>query len=322
MSADADAIVARRRLRRKLSFWRVLAVLLAAAVIIAIGISAERQSGGFAFGDQVARVRITGFISGDQPTLDMMKSIGDSSRVKAVILHIDSPGGTTVGAEALYEAVRKVAEKKPVVAVMDTVAASGGYATAVAADHVVARGNTITGSIGVIFQWPDVSKLMDTVGVKMEEIKSGELKAEPTPFKPPSDKVRAVSMEMVRDSFDWFTGLVAERRKLPIDQVRVLADGRVYTGRQALRVKLIDAIGGEEKAVDWLTSERKVASGLAIVDWKPDGGLESSLFGVSAGEAVLRLLGLQRFSHLLSQAMGGASVRLDGLVSVWHADQQ
>ena len=234
MTADADTLVARRRLRRKLSFWRVAAVLLAAIVIVALGVTGARDGGGFAFGDQVARVRIQGFISGDQSTLDLFDAIEKAGRVKGVILHVDSPGGTTVGAEALYEAVRKVAEKKPVVAVMDTVAASGGYATAAAADHIVARGNTITGSIGVIFQWPDVSKLMETVGVKMEEIKSGELKAEPTPFKPPSDKVRAVSMEMVRDSFDWFTGLVAERRRLPLDQVRLLSDGRVYTGRQAL----------------------------------------------------------------------------------------
>ena len=125
--------------------------------------------------------------------MKLFTDLADNDRVKAVVMHVDSPGGTTVGAEALYEAVRKVAAKKPVVAVMDTVAASGGYATAVAADHVVARGNTITGSIGVIFQWPDVSKLMDTIGVKVEELKSGELKAEPTPFKPASDRVRQVS---------------------------------------------------------------------------------------------------------------------------------
>jgi protease IV len=322
MTADADALVARRRLRRKLSFWRVAAVLLAAIVIVALGVTGARNGGGFAFGDQVARVRIQGFISGDQSTLDLFDAIEKAGRVKGVILHVDSPGGTTVGAEALYEAVRKVAEKKPVVAVMDTVAASGGYATAAAADHIVARGNTITGSIGVIFQWPDVSKLMETVGVKMEEIKSGELKAEPTPFKPPSDKVRAVSMEMVRDSFDWFTGLVAERRRLPLDQVRVLSDGRVYTGRQALRVKLIDDIGGEDKAVLWLTSVRLVPSGLAIVDWEPSSGFEGSVLGMSAAQSILSFLGLGEVARFVDLAIDGSRVRLDGLVSVWHPDAQ
>ena len=321
MTADADALVARRRLRRKLSFWRVVAVLLAAIVIVALGAAAAHKGGGFAFGDQVARVRIQGFISGDQATLDLFEAVEKAGRVKAMILHVDSPGGTTVGSEALYEAVRKVADKKPVVAVMDTVAASGGYATAAAADHIVARGNTITGSIGVIFQWPDVSKLMETVGVKMEEIKSGELKAEPTPFKPPSEKVRAVSMEMVRDSFDWFTGLVAERRRLPLDQVRLLADGRVYTGRQALRVKLIDAIGGEDQAVQWLTSVGKVPSGIAIVDWEPDSGLESSIIGMSA-ETILSLVGLDGVAKFVGQAIDSSRVRLDGLVSVWHPEAQ
>ena len=106
------------------------------------------------------------------------------------------------------------------VAVMDTVAASGGYITAIAADRIVARGNTITGSIGVIFSFPEVSKLLDTLGIKMEEIKSGDLKAEPSPYKPVTEKAREVSMAMVQDGFDWFTGLVAERRSLPIEQVR------------------------------------------------------------------------------------------------------
>jgi protease-4 len=155
----------------------------------------------------------------------------------------------------------------------------------------------------------------------MEEIKSGELKAEPTPFKPPSEKVRAVSMEMVRDSFDWFTGLVAERRRLPLDQVRLLSDGRVYTGRQALRVKLIDAIGGEDKAVEWLTSVGKVPSGLAIVDWEPDSGLESSIIGMSA-ETILSLVGLDGVARFVGRAIDSSRVRLDGLISVWHPEAQ
>ncbi|MDP9139045.1 MAG: S49 family peptidase, partial [Pseudomonadota bacterium] len=187
MTHEAQVIVDRRRLRRRLSFWRAGAVV--AGVVALLALMVGSGSGILKYYDHVARVRIDGFISGDEPTLKLFKDLADNERVRAVVMHVDSPGGTTVGAEALYEAVRKVAAKKPVVAVMDTVAASGGYATAVAADHVVARGNTITGSIGVIFQWPDVSKLMDTIGVKVEELKSGELKAEPTPFKPASERV-------------------------------------------------------------------------------------------------------------------------------------
>jgi protease-4 len=195
---------------------------------------------------------------------------------------------------------------------MDTIAASGGYITAIAADHIVARGNTITGSIGVIFQWAEVSKLMDTLGIRFDEIKSGDLKAEPSPFKPIPEKAREVSNAMVQDAFRWFTGLVAERRNLPMDRVLVLSDGRVYTGRQALAEKLVDDIGGEEKAVDWLVKDKKIAADLEVVEWKvsDDGGTGG--LGISAAKLVLRALGLGAFA---GQATG---IELDGLLVLWH----
>jgi protease-4 len=320
MTFEADQIVARRRLRRQVSFWRAGAVVLAVIAAIAL-VSSGNGDGAFSrLSDHVARVHVEGFISGDEKTLKLFKAIAESNRVKAVIMHVDSPGGTTVGAEALFEAVRKVAEKKPVVAVMNSVAASGGYATAVAADHVIARGNTITGSIGVIFQWPDVSQLMNSLGVKVEELKSGELKAEPSPFKPASDRVKAVAMQMIRDSFDWFVALVAERRRLPIERVRLLADGRVYTGRQALQEKLIDGVGGEDAAINWLATVKGIPQGTQIVDWKTEDGFGSTGFGFSALKGVLRGLGLDGLARGLDRAVASGGVQLDGLLSVWHPD--
>ncbi len=318
MAQEALDIVARRRLRRRLSLWRGAAVIAGLVALLALMFGGE--TGFRKYYDHVARVKIAGFISGDEPTLKLFRDLADNVRVKAVVMHVDSPGGTTVGAEALYEVVRKVAAKKPVVAVMDTVAASGGYATAVAADHVVARGNTVTGSIGVIFQWPDVTKLMDTIGVKVEELKSGELKAEPSPFKPASEKVRQVSLAMVADAFDWFTALVAERRRLPVQQVRLLADGRVYTGRQALSAKLIDAIGGEDVARQWLTTNRSVPANLEIIDWHADGRLGPSDLGLATARALLAALGLGGFVQALDHALAAGGARLDGLLSVWHPD--
>lgn len=309
MISEAELIVDRRRLRRSLTLWRILAVLLAVGAVAALLWTPGNVSG---FENHIARVRIDGLITGDQATLDLLKKVDESDTVKGVIIRIDSPGGTTAGSEAVYEAVRKIAAKKPVVAVMDTVAASGGYITALAADHIVARGNTITGSIGVIFSFPEVSKLLDTIGVKMEELKSGELKAEPSPYKPVSDKVREVSMIMVKDGFDWFAGLVAERRKLPLDQVLVLADGRVYTGRQAVANKLIDELGGEEAGVAWLENEKKLAKDLEIVDWKPKSATGSTGFGFSATDLVLKALGLETFRGVAERA------RLDGLLVLWH----
>jgi protease-4 len=322
MSFEADQTVARRRLRRQVSFWRVSAIVLALATALVLMTSGQDDGALSKLSEHVARVRVEGFISGDEKTLKMFKTLAESNRVKALILHIDSPGGSTVGAEALFEAVRKVAEKKPVVAVMDSVAASGGYATAVAADHVIARGNTITGSIGVIFQWPDVSQLLNTIGVKVEELKSGELKAEPSPFKPSSERAKAVAMQMIRDSFDWFVSLVAERRRLPIERVRLLADGRVYTGRQALQEKLIDGIGGEDAAVQWLATVKKIPQGMQIIDWKADEGFGPSGLGFAAFRGFLRVLGMDRWAQTLERMWRGTAVQLDGLQSVWHPDSQ
>ena len=309
MSSDAELIVDRRRLRRKVTFWRVAAILLALAAVIVL----VWTPGGFErYQDHIARIRISGLITGDQPTLTLIEQVTKSSQAKAVIVRIDSPGGTTAGSEALYLSLRKLAEKKPVVAVMDTVAASGGYITAIAADHIVARGNTITGSIGVIFSFPEVSGLLDKLGVKMEEIKSGELKAEPSPYKPVSDKVRAVASDLVMESYAWFTGLVAERRKIPLDQVKVLADGRVYTGRQAVANKLIDELGGEDQALSWLAKEKNISADTKVVEWKLSPNADPTGLGFSIADIVLKALG---FDGLRQQV---ESAKLDGLLVLWH----
>ena len=312
MASEAELLIDRRRLKRRLTFWRVVSILLFIGGLLGLALA----FGGFDFNrqtDHIARVRITGLITGDQKTLDLLDEIAKADRVKGLILRIDSPGGTTAGSEAIYEAIRKIAKDKPVAAVMDTIAASGGYITAIAADHIVARGNTITGSIGVIFQWAEVSKLLETIGVQMQEIKSGDLKAEPSPFKPLSEKAREVSNQMVQDSFAWFTGLVAERRKLPLDKVKVLSDGRVYTGRQAVAEKLIDEIGGEDKAVDWIKKEKNLSSDITVKDWKvksEDDGLLG--LGLKITSGALKALGLP---DLAEQAK---LQKLDGLLSVWH----
>lgn len=316
MATEAELIIDRRRLKRRLTFWRVASILLFIGGLLALA----SAFGGFDLSkrsDHIARVKITGLITGDQPTLDLLADIAKSNHVKGLIVRIDSPGGTTAGSEAIYEAIRKIAKDKPVAAVMDTIAASGGYITALAADHIVARGNTITGSIGVIFQWAEVTKLLETIGIQMQEIKSGDLKAEPSPFKPLSEKAREVSNLMVQDSFAWFTGLVAERRKLPLDRVKILSDGRVYTGRQAVADKLIDEIGGEDKAVDWIKKQKKLSGDIAVRDWKTKGEDEGLLgLGLKITSGALKALGLP---DLVEQAK---FQKLDGLLSVWHPSLQ
>lgn len=308
-TADIERIFDRERVRKSRKRWRIFGIL-ALLALIASALWQFRGEG--PRGDHIARLRIDGMITGDEPTLDLVRRIAEAKNVKGLIVRIDSPGGTTSGSEALYEELRKVAKDKPIVAVMDTVAASGGYITAIAADHIVARGNTITGSIGVIFTFPEVSKLLDTLGIKFEEIKSGELKAEPTPYKPVSEKARQVSMLMVQDAFDWFIGLVAERRKMTEARARVLADGRVYTGRQALKEGLIDTIGGEEEAVAWLETEKKLPADLEVLDWANRTPLDATGFGFAAGDQILSVLGLQPLKAAAERA------KLDGLLVLWH----
>jgi protease-4 len=309
MITEAELITERRRLRRRLTFWRIAAILLAFAALAAL----LWVPGGFnKYENHIARVRIEGLITGDQKTLDLLDKISKSKAVQAVIVRIDSPGGTTAGSEAIYEKLREIGKTKPVVAVMDTVAASGGYITAIAADHIVARGNTITGSIGVIFSFPEISKLLDTLGIKMEEIKSGELKAEPSPYKPVSEKVREVSNLMVQDSFAWFKGLVAERRKIAPAEVDILADGRVYTGRQAVANHLIDELGGEDRAIAWLTAEKKIPADTKVVDWAIATNVDPAGLGFSIGDGVLKALGLE------SLRQSAESAKLDGLLVLWH----
>ncbi|HBR27284.1 MAG TPA: signal peptide peptidase SppA, partial [Rhizobiales bacterium] len=242
--------------------------------------------------------------------------IRDSSRTAAVVVHINSPGGTTAGSEQLYDALVRLKAKKPLVVVVEGLAASGGYITAIAADHIVAQQSSLVGSIGVLFQYPNFTELLKTVGVKVEEVKSGPLKAVPSPFEPADEKARALSEEMVQEAKVWFVDLVAKRRDIDPQSIPGLTDGRIYSGRQAVELKLVDEIGDERSAVAWLHKERKVPAGLKIVDWKPETetfGLFGWLFQSLAGAVGISA---ERISGLVSQI--SATLTLDGLVSVWH----
>ncbi|MBL4757247.1 MAG: signal peptide peptidase SppA [Rhizobiales bacterium] len=321
MSLDADNLVDRRRLRRKVTRWRVIAIV---AIIGALLFAATniQGAGNFLPREQVARVTIDGFISDDHDQQALLEKIAEDNNVQALILHINSPGGTTTGSEALYEALRKVAAEKPIVAVMGTIATSGGYIAALGADHIIARGNTITGSIGVIFQWTQVTTLLTQLGIEFEEVKSSILKAEPSPFSETPPEARAVMEAMVADSYDWFLALVAERRNVDQARARILGDGRVYTGRQALEVGLIDGIGGEDAALRWLHEEHNIDEDIRVSDWKSGEDLGFGLFssGVRLAGAVANGGIFRTLSDLLSQA-ANSNGRLDGLVSVWQAPE-
>jgi protease-4 len=253
----------RRRKWRRSAFWRGF---LVAAVLA--GVVAVFAAGGPEVADEIARVSVTGLITDDPKRDEMLEAIAETERVKAVVVRINSPGGTTAGSEALYAALRSVAERKPVTAVMGELAASGGYITAIAADHIVARGNTLTGSIGVIMEYPDLTQVMDRLGIELETVRSSELKAEPSPFRPTNPAARAVEEALVAEGYDWFRGLVGERRGLAGPALDRVANGAVFTGRLALEHGLVDEIGGEPEAVAWLESRDAALDGLPVRDWE------------------------------------------------------
>ena len=316
-SSAADYLVDRRRMRRALTFWRVVAFGVAALAIVGGALAFLGKGRGGTGGPHVARLAIEGLITGDAETLRLVREIA-KSKASAVVLTIDSPGGTVTGSEKLYDELRLLAKAKPTVAVIGNVGASGAYVAAMGADAIFAKGSSIVGSIGVLFQVPNVSKLLDTIGVKVEEVKSSPLKAAPNGFEPTSDAARAALAALVADSFDWFKGLVKDRRKMSDDELATVADGRVFTGRQAIKLKLIDGIGGEREAIAWLEAEKGVAKDLPVRDWKRDRSLER-LGILGMGAKIAAFAGFEAIARQLDGFEGQAQARaLDGLVSIWQ----
>jgi protease-4 len=316
MSLDSDVIVDRRRIRRKLTFWRVAAAVVAIAAIVGVGLVASVGRG---TSGSIARVTIEGLIRSDQARVEALERL-ERSNYEAVVLHINSPGGTTAGSEQLYDSLMRLKAKKPLVIVVDGLAASGGYITAIAGDHIVAQQTSLVGSIGVLFQFPNVSELLKTVGVKMEEIKSSPLKAAPNGFEPTSPEARAAIDGLVKDSYAWFRGLVKQRRGMDDALLEKVADGRVFTGRQAVDLKLIDQLGDEKTAVAWLVAEKKIRGDLPVRNYRLNPRFGDLTFLRTAASVTLDAFGLgaiaQRIEHGgMVQAVD--RLGLDGMLALW-----
>src|SRR5580698_7366664 len=212
MSLDADLIVDRRRMRRKLTFWRVVAIGVIVLALAGLALASSSRMGLTGVRPYIARVTIEGLIRGDRDRVEALDRLAKSTLARAVIVHIDSPGGTTAGSEQLYDALSRLREKKPMVIVVDSLAASGGYITAIAGDHIIAQQTSLVGSIGVLFQYPNFADLLDKIGVKVESVKSTPLKAAPDGFEPTSPEATAALNSIIQDSYSWFKGLVQDRR--------------------------------------------------------------------------------------------------------------
>ncbi len=321
MSLDSDVIVDRRRIRRKLTFWRVMAALIAIVAIVAVAVATTPAARRALTGsNSIARVNIDGLIRSDHQRVAALERLEKSSSA-AVIVHINSPGGTTAGSEQLYDSLMRLKAKKPLVVVVEGLAASGGYIAALASDHIVAQQSSLVGSIGVLFQFPNFSGLLKTVGVQVEEVKSSPLKAAPNGFEPTSPEARAALDALVKDSYAWFRGLVQNRRGMDATQLDKVADGRVFTGRQALDLKLIDQLGDEKTAIAWLVATKNVKPDLPVQDFKLSPRFGDLTFLRAATSMTLDALGFASLARQIEQTgMMQAMDRLglDGMLALWQ----
>lgn len=315
---DPELLADRRRIRRKLGFWRIMTVVVTVALVAGL---AFRFEGSSRRSDHIARIDISGIITDDQQLINLIAEAADNDAAKAMVIRISSPGGTTYGGERIQKALVAAGKSKPVVADIHTLAASAGYMIAASTDHIVAGESSIVGSIGVIFQYAQARELLDKIGVRLEEIKSSPLKAEPSPFHEASEEAKAMIRSMVLDSYDWFVDLVAVRRKMDRAQVLALADGSIFTGRQGLGNGLVDAVGGDEEIRAYLKT-RGVDDTLEFIDWKPAEPAAGLLLGGSAASLLRQFLGLPASLSSEIDRLAGGKLFLDGLVSVWQVGGQ
>lgn len=316
-SMNAQSLVERRKLRRSRSVWRALAVLLFVGVIVGLlaqftGV-ADRLVGR---GEHVARVELDGFIDFDDPFIALLEDLEEDDDVKAVILEINSPGGVAVAGETIYTQLRALGETKPLVAVIEGIGTSAAYLAASASEHIVARNGSIVGSIGVLAQFPDVSELLDTVGVDMYEVRSGELKAQPSIFSPPSEEALAELEQLIASNYDWFVDQIEERRGLDGAVIRGF-EGTVFTGSRGVEMGLVDAIGGEDAAMAYLTETHSLDTEMDVLNRRPERPM--SLAGPTAmarlafGQGGQVTLDADGMREALRDAM-----LLDGILSLWH----
>lgn len=301
MALNADVLLDRIRLKGQVTRWRIMAIVAAAIAVI---IYTQKELDINAGISHIARLNVEDIITDDPRRSEALGDVRDNDNIKAVIVRINSPGGTVVGGVQLYKDLRSIAEKKPVVTVMRNLATSAGYMVAMSADHIIANPGTITGSIGVILQTVEMTELADKIGVEPIIIKSGELKGNPSPLEKITPKARESLKNTVMDFHSLFVDMVADARDLPRDKVLDIADGRVYTGRQALEIQLVDEIGGEKEALQWLEKEKNIDTSLKIKDIKVQKAVPEWLEQASSffdlGSPMTRL-----FSQ-------------EGLISVWQ----
>jgi protease-4 len=274
MNILPDLMFEREKLRAQIKKWKWLFFGLLAIVIFAFVNKSPKDKSPF-----IARINIEGSIVYNAQMIKRINSLAEEKNVRAVIVDIDSPGSTAFAGEELYIALKKLSAKKPVVAVLKTMATSGGYLTALGANYIVARNMTITGSIGVLWQSFEAVELANKLGIKFVSVKSSPLKASPNPMEQTSEEAKEVVMEAVQEDYAVFLSMLMESRKMTKEKAIKIADGRVYNGIAAQKLGLVDQIGGEDEALAWLENVNKIPAKTRIIDvsWEEQESLYKEL---------------------------------------------
>jgi len=248
----------------------IIAVLVVIGLVVTLFFLALIRGGEteetVGYGDKVAIVDLKGTILASEDIIRQLKNFEKQSSVRAILLRVDSPGGSAAASQEIYEEVARIRDRgKPIVVSMGAMAASGGYYVSLGASKIVANRATVTGSIGVISQFMDVSELLKKIGIRDETVKGGKFKDAGTPFRAMTGEEKAYFEKLTKNIHDQFIADVAKERRLPLDTVRAYADGRVYSGEQAKSIGLVDTLGSIEDAIRLAGKLGKIKGEPAVV---------------------------------------------------------
>ncbi len=289
------------RRRHPILFWLGIIVLLWLILSIARGVYLASQPGGPLSGPYFGVVHVEGVIADSRPILEWIEALEKDKNAVGVLVRIESPGGAVTPSEEIYTALARLAESRPVVASLGAMAASGGYMAALPARAIVANPTTLTGSVGVRMELPNMQGLMDKIGITHEALASGDLKTAGSPFSAFTDKERAYFMGLIQDMFERFVDMVEKHRRLTPEALATIRDGRAVTGRQALDLGLVDSLGDQPRALNVLKELCQVKEDLPLLE-----GPEEENY------SLLRLvLGEAAFNNL-SKVLARLSVEAEG----------
>ena len=297
--------------RRKLFLWRFFSFVLAISLLY---IFFSNPKTNISSKPHIANYNISGLLVNADQILEDLEYLDFEDNVKAIIITVDSPGGTTVTAEEIFLKIRSISLNKPIVVVMKNIATSGAYLFSIGADRIFARENTITGSVGVLLQWARIDQGLEKLGIEMKEVKSGKLKAEPDLFGESDEEALVLTQKIVDETYAWFLNLITERRRIGDYAISLISDGRIFTGRQALDLNLIDEIGGNREAKLWLIENREINTDLEILAY--DQNKNTNFIELSVAKIMDYFNMNSSYGDRLKNNL--SLINIDGLLSIWQ----